>query len=141
MKNKLIAIQCLSLCDIALAIYTYFAFSNFNDFKAYLNQAQITSPDLQFQVYKLFLQTLTFTSIILVLFHLVIYYFFYKEKKFAKLYVKYYALLAAVSMIISVVFARQYILIVPGLIYSFGFYNALKFEPLESPRKKVKSKA
>lgn len=138
MKNKLIAIQCLSLCDIGMAVYTYFALSNFDEFKKIVVLSTgVDSPDIQLELYKLFLQTLTFISIFLVIIHLIIYYFFYKEKKFAKAYVKYYSILASLSLLVSAFFMGQYTLLLPAGIYVLGLYNALKFDPLTNSKTKT----
>ena len=119
-----------------MAFYTYFALSNFNEFKKIIILSTgVDSPDLQLQLYQLFLQTLAFVSIILIVIHLIIYFFFYKEKKFAKAYVKYYSILASLSLIISAFTMRLYTLLIPALIYLIGLHNALKFDPLTKSKK------
>jgi hypothetical protein len=125
-KNKLLSIQCLSLADIGMAFYTYYALSNFEEFKKILNASGMSSPDFQLQIYKVFLQTLIFTSVLLIGFHLIIYYLYYQDKKFARMYVRYYSLLAAVSMLISTWAVSQTILLIPTIIYFLGFYYSTK---------------
>jgi heme/copper-type cytochrome/quinol oxidase subunit 2 len=135
-SNKLITIQCLSLTDIGLAIYTYFAISNFQEFKKILiASVQVDSPEMQLELYKVFMQTLLFISVVLVVFHLIIYYFYFKEKKYAVTYVKYYSLLAGVSMFASTLIMNQLLLLLPSLAYSYAFYNSLKHSPLKNNSK------
>lgn len=124
MKNKLLAIQVLSICDIGLAIFTYFSISNFEEFKAiFMKYSDDNSVEFIMDVYKLFMQTVIFTALIMVIAHLIIYYYYYKDKKFAQVYVKFYSILAGVSLLASAALMNQFILLVPAALYFFALFK------------------
>jgi hypothetical protein len=134
-KNKLITIQCLSFCDIGLALYTYFLLSDFTEFKTMLSHSaklakveDMITPDFQLEFYKMFLHTLTFLVLSVVVIHLVIYFFYYREKKFAQLYVRYYSALAALSLLVSSYLMKQFIFLIPTAIYAVGFMYSKKVD-------------
>lgn len=123
MKNKLVAIQCLSISDFASAIYSYFYISNLEQFKKMLVGTEFSeSPQFILELYQVFLQTFIFTAILVILFHLVVYFFYFKNKKFAELYVKYYSIFAGLTLVIFSLLQGQLTLIIPGLLYLVGFY-------------------
>lgn len=142
-KNKFITIQCLSFSDIGLALYTYFLLSNFSEFKRIMTNSaklahaeEILSPDFLLELFKVFLHTLTLISISLVVLHLIIYFFYFKEKKFAQLYVRYYSFLAAASLLLSAFYMKVYILLIPTVIYAIGFKYS---EKVETKKKQIKT--
>lgn len=127
MRNKIIALQCLSLSDIASAIYSYILLSDLEYFKKIVAGTEFSeSPQFIFELYQVFLQTFIFVAIIILLFHLVVYFFYFKGKKFAELYVKYYSIFAGLSLIIFSMLQGQMILLVPGCLYILGFYFIVK---------------
>jgi hypothetical protein len=127
MKNKLIAIQCLSLCDIGTAVYSYFSLSNFEEFKKIINQfPEFDSPEFQVEIYKLFLQTVTFVSLLVICLHLIIYFFYYRDKKFARGYVKMYSAVAATSLLFCSLYFNQFSLMIPTVLYAVSFYYITK---------------
>jgi hypothetical protein len=126
-KNKLIAIQCLSLSDIASAIYSYMFLSNLEQFKKMVSGTEFSeSPQFIFELYQVFLQTFIFIAIVILLFHLIVYFFYFRGKKFAELYVKYYSIFAGLSLIIFGFLQNQIVLLVPGFLYLIGFYYIAK---------------
>jgi len=127
MRKKIIAIQCLSLSDIASAIYSYLMLSNLEQFKKLVAGSEFSeSPQFIFELYQVFLQTFIFVAIVILLFHLVVYFFYFRGKKFAELYVKYYSIFAGLSLIIFGMLQGQMILLVPGFLYLLGFYFIIK---------------
>jgi len=110
------------LTDIALAIYSYFLATDYEQYKKY---AQLTTqdPDFQLQVYQVLVQTLTFVLIIFLFIHLIIYVLYYQNKKFARQYVRFYLIVAIVSLAISVVFSFNIYLIMAAMAYAFCLKN------------------
>lgn len=132
MNKKLLIIKLLSLSDLGLVLITYLKLQNFNDYKYIVeNYLQIDSPFTQFEIYKLLLQTTIFVLLCLFVFHLFVYYFFYKNKKIAQKYVLYYSLLAAVSLLLSFIFTPSIGLVVPTGLYFWAFYLTYKIKTAE----------
>ncbi len=118
-KNKSsIALLCF-LTDIALSLWSYFKLTNYDE---YLKDVKplINSPDFQVQLYQVLLQSLTFTFILFLTFHLVIYFLFWKEKKYAIKYVRFYTFTAVVSCILMIA-SKLYLAIIPAFIYGICF--------------------
>ncbi len=110
--------------DLAVSIWSYFQLSNYSEYvktvKPYLD-----SPDFQLQIYQVLVQSLTFSLLLFLIFHLAIYWQYNKSKKWAILYVRVYTLLAALLSII-LVFSQVWAGIIPLLIYSWLFLCAKK---------------
>lgn len=128
-KKFLIILGCL-LSDIGLSLWLYFKASNFNEYMKYA--ARITdSPDFQVQLYKVYLQSLTFGLILFVVAHLIIYTLYWKEFKAAKFYVKFYTAFSSVGCLFLAV-AETPFGILPAIIYGLSFYTTAKMFPKPS---------
>lgn len=118
-KNKTtIALLCF-LTDIALSLWSYFKLTNYDE---YLKEVKplVNSPDFQVQLYQVLLQSLTFSLILFLTFHLVIYFLFWKDKKYAVKYVRFYTFMALISCILMIA-SKMYLAIIPAFIYGFCF--------------------
>lgn len=118
-KNKTtIALLCF-LTDIALSLWSYFKLTNYDE---YLKEVKplVNSPDFQVQLYQVLLQSLTFSLILFLTFHLVIYFLFWKEKKYAVKYIRFYTFMALISCILMIA-SKMYLAIIPAFIYGICF--------------------
>ena len=121
--NKKILIPALCfIADVLMSIWSYFKVSNYDEFIKYI-QISVDSPDFQLQLYKIFLQTMTFVLILFVILHAVIYVFYFKEKKLAQKYVRMYSAMAALSAFSLIFTSHIWLMIVPTLIYSYIFWE------------------
>ena len=121
-KNKTqIAVLCF-LSDVALGVWSYRKATNYDE---YLKQIKIVtnSPEIQLQIYQMMLQWFTVALIAFLLFHLVIYFLFWKEKKAAVKYIRFYTLMAVVSGVLMIA-ASYYIAVLPTIIYGLSFVSA-----------------
>ena len=94
-KSKIhIATYCF-ITDVILSLWSYFKLTNYDE---YLKQVKsiTTSPAIQLQVYQMMLQWFTVTVILFLIFHLVVYFYFWKVKVSAVKYVRFYTFTAAV---------------------------------------------
>jgi hypothetical protein len=122
-ERKHIALICL-MTDLALSVWSYFNLTNYEEYIKAV-QPMISSPDFQVQIYQVFLQTLTFTLSLFLLFHLIIYYFFWKEKNYATKYVYYYTFMAVVSCLFMIG-SQIYWAIFPMAVYGMSFVATKK---------------
>jgi hypothetical protein len=104
------------ITDVAMAIYSYFLCTNYEQYKKYAQMA-IPDPDFQLQLYKVLLQTMTFVLIIFLFFHLIIYFFYYRGAKFARQYVRFYLIVAVASLAISVLFSFNIYIVLATIAY------------------------
>jgi hypothetical protein len=119
-KNKLIVSGLGLLTDILLAIYTYFICSNYEQFQKYAKIA-IADPSLQLEVYKMLVQTLTFVLIVFILLHFIVYFFYYRGSLYAKKYIKFYLIMALVSLVISNLFSFDIYFMIGTILYGICF--------------------
>jgi len=123
-KNKLhIALLC-ALLDIALSLWSYFKITNYDEFAKTI-KTMVDSPDFQVQIYQVYIQSITFSLLLFIFAHLVIYFFFWKSKKFAIKYVRFYSFLASVSCILMIA-SKVYWAIIPAFLYGLCFKSAKK---------------
>ncbi|MBG09288.1 MAG: hypothetical protein CME68_11055 [Halobacteriovoraceae bacterium] len=102
---KLLSILFCALGDIIVLTYLWQKFSNFNNIKPLImlnlklyNLSERDLPQSFFkEIHQVMMNTLSITCILIVIFHAVIYFFFYREKKSAWLYVKILTLLGALG--------------------------------------------
>jgi hypothetical protein len=122
-EKKQIAVLCF-LTDVALSVWSYYEVTNYDEFSKTM-KTMVASPDLQLQIYQLLLQALTFTLLLFILFHFVIYILFWKDKKYAVKYVRMYTFMAALSCLIMI-FSKMYVGIIPFFIYGLSFNQVSK---------------
>lgn len=67
------------------------------------------------------MQSFTFTLILFLLFHLIIYILLWKEKKYAIKYVRFYTFMAALSALLMIYPLQAYVAIIPLIIYVMSF--------------------
>ena len=102
---KLLSILFCALGDTIVLSYLWQKFSNFNNIKPLImlnlklyNLSERDLPQSFFkEIHQVMMHTLSITCILIVIFHAVIYFFFYREKKSAWLYVKILTLLGALG--------------------------------------------
>ena len=102
---KLLSILFCALGDIVVLCYLWQRFSDFERIKPLvllnLKLYDLSEKDLPQsffkEIHQVMMNTLAVTCILIVLFHIVIYIFFYREKKSAWLYVKILSLLGAMG--------------------------------------------
>lgn len=82
----------------------------------------IDSPDFQVQLYAVLLQSFIFSMLIFLFFHVVIYFLFVRELKYAIKYVRFYTFMAALSAGIMI-FSGILGAIVPFIIYTLSFIS------------------
>lgn len=121
--------------DIALSVWSYFQLTNYDE---YLKIAKpiVNSPDLQVQLYKIMLQSFTFTILLLLAFHLIIYVLFVRKNTFAGKYVRFYTLMAAISSVIMVV-TGVYVGIISMIVYFLCYRSTKQILLLDSPTPKA----
>lgn len=123
MTNKKFFVPTLAfITDAGLALYSYLICTDYKKFQE-IAKITISDPDFQLELYKILLQTLTFTLIVFLLFHLVIYIMYFKEIKFAKKYVKFYLLLAILSLAISTVLSFNFYILIALASFAICFKN------------------
>ena len=127
-SRKQIALLCF-LSDLGLGVWSYYKTTNYEEYlkmsKEVASQAGpykqvLDSPDFQVQLYQVILQSLTFSLLLFLTFHLVIYILFWKEKKYATKYLRFYTFMAALSCVIML-FYKMFIGVVPLIIYALSF--------------------
>ncbi|MDO9184092.1 MAG: hypothetical protein Q7U04_16885 [Bacteriovorax sp.] len=116
--RKQIAILCF-LADLGIAIWSYEKIKNYDE---YLKIAKpiINSPDFQVQIYAVLLQTFIFSMLLFLVFHIVIYFLYVREVKYAVKYVRFYTFMAALSAGIMI-FSGAPVALIPFLIYLLSF--------------------
>jgi uncharacterized protein YxeA len=121
--NKKIIIPALCLItDVLMSVWSYFKVSNYDEFIKYI-QISVDSPDFQLQLYKIFLQTLIIVLALFIILHIVIYVFYFKEKKMAQKYVRLYSAMAALSAVSLIFTSHIWLMIIPTLIYAYIFWE------------------
>lgn len=122
------------MADLALSVWSYF---NVADYQEYMKVIKplISSPDFQIQIYQVLLQTLTFTLGLFLVFHLVIYILYWKEKDYATRYVYYYSFMAALSCVFMIG-SQIYFAILPLIFYAFIFISTKKLIKVAALKKK-----
>lgn len=84
--------------DLGISLWSYFKLTNYDDYLKTV-KPYLSSPDFQVQIYQVMLQSLTFSLMIFLGFHAVIYWQYSKGKKWAAQYVRIYSLLALISCV------------------------------------------
>ena len=107
-KSKYFVPVLALITDIGLAIYSYLMMTNYERFQKYAKIA-INDPDFLLELYKILVQTMTFLLLVFLFLHLIIYILFSKKNKYAQKYVRFYLIVALLSLGLS-------------LIVSFNFY-------------------
>ncbi len=123
LDKKSIALLCF-LTDLSLSIWSYLKLTNYDEYLKAVKPI-VDSPDFRVQIYQVLLQSLTFSLILFLAFHLVIYILLYKEKKYAIKYVRVYTALAALSCFIMI-FSNMPWAVLPLFIYGLAFVSIRK---------------
>jgi hypothetical protein len=151
-ERKQIAVLCF-LTDVGLAIWSYLKATNYEEFLKSAKEIAgsagpykqvFDSPDFQVQIYQVLLQSLTFSLLLFLAFHLVIYVMFWKEKTYAQKYLRFYTFMAALSCVIMLAY-KMFIGIIPLAIYALSFSAIGKLpktlEQKQSPLQSAKLKS
>jgi hypothetical protein len=119
-QQKILAVIFCLFSDVTLVAWLYFKATNYNRYTR-LTNAMIDSPDFQFQIYRILLQSMTFALLLFLLAQVIIYILALRNFRSAYLYLKYFAVMGfAVSMYIT--FSASLFAIFPMLIYLCGYY-------------------
>lgn len=111
--------MCL-MADITMVAWLYFKATNYNRYTR-ISSEVIDSPDFQFQMYGVLLQSLTFALLLFLTAQIVVYVLAWKKFRGAYLYLKFFAVFGfAVAMYVTVMSSS--FAIVPMIIYFFGYY-------------------
>lgn len=130
LQKKFLIILGGLLSDIGLSLWLYFKAGNYTEYLKYASTIT-DSPDFQVQLYKVYLQSLTFGLLLFVATHIVIYALYWKEFKAAKLYVKFYTAFSSMGCLILAVAETPYALL-PAMIYGLSYYTTAKMFPLKA---------
>jgi hypothetical protein len=122
-NHKKIALLCFS-SDLGLSIWSYVKLKNYDQYLKIVKPI-VASPDFQVQIYALFLQSLIFTLMIFLVFHIIIYILFIKKLKYAVKYVRIYSAMAAISCLMMI-FSGYIVALFPIFIYSLSFFTLKK---------------
>jgi len=123
-KKLIVPILCF-VSDALMSLWSYLKISNYDEFIKYI-KLSIDSPDFQLQLYKIFLQTITFVLVLFIVIHAIIYVFYFKEKKIAQKYVRVYSAMAALSALSLIFTSQLYVMIIPTAIYGYIFWEVTK---------------
>lgn len=116
---KQIAILCF-LSDVGISVWSYNQLTNYDEYVKSA-KAVIPSPDLQLQVYQILLQSFTFSLLIFLIFHLIIYILLWREKLYAIKYVRFYTIMAALSALIMIISLKSPVVLIPLAIYVLSY--------------------
>lgn len=130
-KNKASIALLSFLTDIALSLWSYYKLTNYDEYLKDIKQ-MVDSPDFQVQIYQIMLKTLTFSLILFLAFHLVIYVLFWKEKKYATKYLRFYTFMAVASCVIMVA-TKIYLAVIPAFIYGICFTSIGPLKKSQTP--------
>lgn len=116
-------IGCL-LSDIGLSLWLYFRATNYNE---YLKYAKVIteSPDFQVQLYRVYMQSLTFGLLLFIFAHLVIYILYWREYKAAQVYLKFYCIFSSAGCLLLAL-TETIFAIIPMLLYGISYYYIAK---------------
>lgn len=123
MNKRQLALLCF-LTDLGLSIWSYFKVSNYEEYVK-ISKPYLSSPDFQLQIYQVMLQSLTFSLFLFLSFHLVVYYLYTKNKKWAEKYVRFYTLLASISGLLMMA-SSMWVGVFPLVIYAYIFIHVKK---------------
>lgn len=116
-------IACL-LSDVGLSLWLYYKVSNYNEYLKYV-KVITESPDFQVQLYRVYMQSLTFGLLLFIFSHLVIYILYWKEYKAAQVYLKFYCISSSAGCFLLTLTATVFG-IVPMLLYGTSYYFIAK---------------
>lgn len=125
------AFGCL-MCDIGLSLWFYFRATNYNEYIKYIKTIT-DSPDFQVQLYRVYMQSLTFGLLIFIGAHLVVYFLFWKDYRAAQVYLKYYSVCSSAGCLLITIYETAYA-VVPMFIYGFAYYFIAKMIPKSSAK-------
>ena len=114
-------------CDIALSLWIYFRVSNYNAYLKYVKTIT-DSPDFQVQLYKVYLQSLTFSIMLFLVAHLVVYILYWREMRAAQVYLKFYAAMSSAGCLLLAFFETPFA-ILPAFLYGAAYFFIAKNIP------------
>lgn len=117
--TKQIAFLCF-LSDVGISLWSYFKFTNYDEYLKAVKPL-IGSPDLEVQLYQVLLQSFTFTLLLFLTFHLIIYILLLKRKIYVIKYLRFYTFMAAISALLMIISLAAYIALLPLVIYALSF--------------------
>ena len=119
-QQKILALIFCLFSDITLVAWLYFKATNYNRYTR-LSGTVIDSPDFQFQVYGILLQSLTFALLLFLVAQVITYILAWRNFRSAYLYLKFFAVFGfAIAMYIAL--TSSLFALLPMLIYLAGYY-------------------
>jgi hypothetical protein len=125
MKDKKQIALALLAADVGLSIWSYQLIKNYDAYVKIVSP-MIDSPDFQVQLYAVLLQSFIFSILLFLSFHLIIYFLFLRDVKYATKYVRFYSFMAAISAFVMALTGYP-LAIIPMLIYIMSFVGSKKF--------------
>lgn len=108
------------MADITLVAWLYFKATNYNRYTK-ISSEVLDSPDFQYQMYGILLQSLTFALLLFVFAQLVVYILAWRQFRGAYLYLKFFAVFGfAIALYVTIL--NSPFALVPTIIYLFGYY-------------------
>ncbi|MBC7714955.1 MAG: hypothetical protein H7177_16535 [Rhizobacter sp.] len=119
-QQQILALIFCLFSDVTLVAWLYFKASNYNRYTR-LSGAVMDSPDFQFQIYGILLQSMTFALLLFLVAQFIVYILAWRNFRSAYLYLKFFAVFGfAVAGYITL--TATFFGIVPLIIYLFGYY-------------------
>ncbi len=110
--------------DIALSSWIYFRATNYDEYVKYV-KIITESPDFQVQLYRVYMQSLTFGLLLFLATHLIIYFLYWKEYNSARVYLKFYCIFSSAGCLLLAL-VETAMGIVPMLLYGVSYYFIAK---------------
>ena len=119
-QQQILALIFCLFSDITLVAWLYFKATNYNRYTR-LSSTVIDSPDFQFQIYGILLQSMTFALLLFLIAQVFIYVLAWRNFRSAYLYLKFFAVFGfAVALYIT--FTASAFALLPMLFYLIGYY-------------------
>ncbi|MBC7539678.1 MAG: hypothetical protein H7281_12720 [Bacteriovorax sp.] len=119
-EQQILALIFCLFSDITMVAWLYFKASNYNRYTR-LSGTMVDSPDFQFQIYGILLQSMTFALILFLIAQTVVYILAWRNFRGAYLYLKFFAVFGfAVALYIT--FTASAFALLPVIFYLTGYY-------------------
>ena len=119
-QQKIAALITCYLCDVTLLAWIYFKVTNFNRYNR-LSKDMLDSPDFQFQLYRVLLQSLTFALLLFFIAQTMVYILAWRNFRSAYLYLKFFAVFGF-AIALYIVFNSSFFALLPVVLYVCGYY-------------------
>jgi hypothetical protein len=120
LQQKILALLLCLVSDITLIAWLYFKATNYNRYTR-MSGVLANSPDFQFQIYKIILQSMTFALLLFLLAQVIVYILAWKNFRAAYLYLKFFAVFGF-TIALYITIENSLFALLPMVIYLFGYY-------------------